>query len=158
MARLPRMSAPLTLLFSSQLRFTRKSCFFCCCHIYYYKGQNKMIDSREYTNPFYNSNQLRKQEWAIGPWLRKKGMKVADLDTHPQIDNLIALITIRDELWSAMTHREQCSWGKYWDLVYQYRYPLTNKFWNKFQRIAQNIDNRQHTRQQIENIRKQGSR
>ena len=121
------------------------------------KGK-QMIDSLEYSNPFYNSNQLRKQTWAIGPWLRKKGMKVADLDTHPQIDNLITLITIREQLWSAMTHREQCSWGKYWDLVYQYRYPLTNKFWNKFNTIAKNIDNRQKTRQQIENLRKQGSR
>lgn len=116
-----------------------------------------MIESLDYSNPFYNDRQLRKQAWEIGPWLRKKGMKTSDLDTHPQIDNLIALITIREELWSSMTHREQCCWGKYWDLVYQYRYPLTNKFWNKFKRIATNIDNRQQTRQQIVNLRKQGS-
>ena len=111
----------------------------------------------DHTHPFYNDRQLQKQTWEIGTWLRGKGMKASDLDTHPQIDNLIALITIRDELWSSMTHREQCSWGKYWDLVYQYRYPLTNKFWNKFQTIAKNIDNRQQTRQQILNLRKQGS-
>jgi hypothetical protein len=117
-----------------------------------------MIESLDYNNPFYKDSQLRKQEWAIGPWLLKKGLRVKDLDKHPQIDNLILLITIRDELWLSMTHREQCCWGKYWDLVYQYQYPLTNKFWNKFQRIAKDIDNRQLTRQQIENFRKQGSR
>jgi hypothetical protein len=117
-----------------------------------------MIDSLEYSNPFYNDNQLRKQAWAIGPWLLKKGMKVKDLDTHPQIDDLITLISIRDELWSSMTHREQCSWGKYWDLVYQYQYPLTNKFWNKFSTVAKNIDNRQQTQRHILELRKQGSR
>jgi len=116
-----------------------------------------MIDSQEYSNPFYNDNQMRKQSWAIGPWLLKKGMRVKDLDTHPQIDDLITLITIREQLWYAMTHREQCSWGKYWDMTYQYKYPLTQKFWNKFAKVAHDIDNRHQTRHQILNLRKQGS-
>jgi hypothetical protein len=114
-----------------------------------------MIDSQSH---YYHEQTQRKQDWAIGPWLRKKGMTVKDLDSHPQVDDLIILINIRDQLWYAMTHREQCSWGKYWDLVYQYQYPLTQKFWNKFNTIAKQIDNRQQTRQQIVENRKQGSR
>ncbi len=114
-----------------------------------------MIDHQSH---YYHEQNQRQQDWAIGPWLRKKGMTVKDLDSHPQVDDLITLITIREQLWYSMTHREQCSWGKYWDLVYQYKYPLSQKFWNKFNTIAKQIDNRQQTRQHIVENRKQGSR
>jgi hypothetical protein len=82
------------------------------------------------------------QDWNIGRWLKSKGIQLADLDNHSNIDDVITLIQIREELWYRMNLNEQAIWGAYWGIVYKQKYPLTRKFWKKFDQIVNNIDDR----------------
>jgi len=99
-------------------------------------------------NPFYHQFESNKQDWAVDYWLRKHGVKSRDLDSHPQIDDVITLLNIRESLWDRMNHREQATWGGYWSIVYKKHFPLNQKFWRKFETIANNIDQRQIRQQQ----------
>jgi hypothetical protein len=109
------------------------------------------LDSRDYRNPTYQARQAQRQEWNVGQWLQQHGVRLRDLDNHTQIDDVITLLRIRDELWSRMTASEQARWGAYWDIVYRKGYPLTKKFWKKFEQVVQSIDHRDHLIQQQRN-------
>jgi hypothetical protein len=103
----------------------------------------------------YQKFQNNKADWAVGywfrvcPWAQGLGLKASDFESHPQADNIVTLLLIRQSLWDAMTTREQACWGGYWGIVYRKHFPLNKKFWNKFTRITQAIDNRQHNQQQV---------
>ena len=94
----------------------------------------------------YNNHETfiaeRKQDWDVARWLKRKGIKLSDLDDHTNITDVITLIQIREELWYRMNLNEQATWGAYWSIVYGQRYPLTEKFWKKFDRIVKAIDDR----------------
>jgi hypothetical protein len=101
----------------------------------------------------------REQNWDIARWLRQSGRKitVTDLDSHPHIDDVITLLNIREALWHLMDQKEQACWGGYWSVVYQQKKPLQDRFWKKFNRIADNIQQRQlkqsAIRQLIQSVR-----
>lgn len=98
-------------------------------------------------HPYYHQFETNKSHWAVDYWLRRHGVTSRDLDTHPQINDMIVLLNIRESLWDLMSQSERNCWGAYWGLVYVKKYPLTRKFWNKFQNIANQIDIRQHKKQ-----------
>ena len=87
----------------------------------------------------------QEQNWDIARWLRQSGRKitVTDLDSHPHIDDVITLLNIREALWHLMDQKEQACWGGYWSVVSQQKKPLQDRFWKKFNRIADNIQQRQ---------------
>lgn len=107
---------------------------------------------------FYQEFETNKANWAVAywfelrPWMHALGIKATDFENHPCADDLVSLLRIRQSLWDLMTHREQACWGGYWGIVYRKHYPLNKKFWNKFTRITQAIDNRQ---QQLQQARQQ---
>jgi len=100
-------------------------------------------------HPFYYQFETNKAHWAADKWLRKRGITSCDLDNHPQIDDVITLLNIRESLWDRMNISEQATWGAYWNIVYNNKLPLNKKFWNKFEKITINIDQRQ-VRQQVQ--------
>lgn len=79
----------------------------------------------------------QRQDWDIARWLRQHGVTLQDLDTHPQITDIVLLINIRQQLWHSMTASEQATWGAYWSVVYTRRLPLNNKAFRKFELITQ---------------------
>lgn len=83
-----------------------------------------------------------KQDWNVSAWLRKRGITLDDLDSHTQISDVITLIRIREELGHKFNLYEKGVWDAYWGIVYNKRFPLTKKFWNKFEQIVKNIDSR----------------
>jgi hypothetical protein len=91
----------------------------------------------------------RQQDWNIGRWLRSRGIDVQDLDSHPRIDDIILLINIRQSLWTVMNNSEQASWGGYWDSVYKKKNALKNKALIKFEKIAEQIQDRQQLIRQL---------
>lgn len=105
---------------------------------------------------FYQEFETNKANWAVAywfelrPWMHALGIKATDFENHPCADDLVSLLRIRQSLWDQMTHREQACWGGYWGIVYRKHYPLNKKFWNKFTRITQAIDNRQQNLQQLQ--------
>jgi hypothetical protein len=98
-----------------------------------------------------------RQDWDVSKWLRSKGISLDDLGDHQQISDVIVLIHLRDNFWPRMNASEQAVWGAYWNIVYHKRYPLTKKFWNKFENIVKAIDSREYIkaqqRQQIKALR-----
>jgi hypothetical protein len=101
---------------------------------------------------YYHEHQNRKQNWRIDAWLRDHGVTSTDLDTHPCVDHMIDLLNIRECLWDRMNRSEQATWGVYWGLVFRNRKQLKPKAWLKFERITQNIINRQLKIQVIRQI------
>ena len=99
------------------------------------------------------------QAWNIAKWLNSRGRLITadDLDRHPQIDHVIDLLNIRQALWDLMDNREQGVWAAYWNIVYNKKKPLNEKFWQKFNCIADNIQQRQlrqsAIRQLIQSVR-----
>ena len=94
-------------------------------------------------HPYYHQFESNKQDWIIEYWLRALKVKANDLERHPCVDDMITLILIRHELWSRMNASEQGVWAAYWGIVYRKKRKLNQKFWNKFNKITQTIDNRQ---------------
>lgn len=95
----------------------------------------------------YNNHEAfvdeRKQNWRLSPWLKKLGLKARDLTYHPCMDDLIILLDLHRELYNRMSWQEQKVWYGYWNIVYNHEFVLTKKFWNKFGRIVQAIDQRE---------------
>lgn len=108
-----------------------------------------MLDTQSH---YYHEHQNNQQNWRIDAWLRRHGVTSTHLDTHPCVDDMIALLNIRESLWDRMNRSEQATWGVYWGLVFCNRKHLKLKAWLKFERITQNIINRQLLIQKIRQI------
>lgn len=98
---------------------------------------------------YYHEFQNNKQNWAIDAWLRGHGISASDLETHPRIQNVIALLNIRQSFWTLMNAQEQGVWAAYWSIVYHHKKPLKPKAWDKFVKIAKSIDHRQQLIHQL---------
>lgn len=112
-------------------------------------------------NPFYHQFETNKSHWSVDYWLsiapllRDLKIKSKDLDTHPRIDDVMTLLQIRHELWHRMNNSEQATWGAYWGIVFKKKFVLNKKFWNKFEKITTNIDQREYRQQQQREIVRQ---
>ena len=97
------------------------------------------------------------QEQLIGYWVRTHGLKHKDLSKHPQIDDVILLIKIRDASWNKFNKSEQASWGAIWNWVYHKQLPLKKKHITTLENTVINSEARhfqhqvkqQQTRQKI---------
>lgn len=63
-------------------------------------------------------------------WCKVKGFKSKDLELHPHIDDMILLITIREEYSDFFTQEQWDEWKKLWVMVYSKKFSL-KKFHRK---------------------------
>ena len=82
-------------------------------------------------------------------WCRTKGIHSSDLDTHPQIEDVMILLKYRDAMWQKLNKSEQAHWGAIWDWTYHRKYPLKNKHISKLELITLQAEQR-HVNQLIE--------
>ena len=61
-------------------------------------------------------------------WCREKGIHSYDLENHPQIDDIMLLLAIKDEFGTEFSKSEQAIWGQKWGWCYNRQLPLKNKY------------------------------
>lgn len=89
-----------------------------------------------------------KHEYALAYWCSLKGIKKADLDRHPSIDDVILLMRWRDAMWQSVNNSEQAFWGALWNIVYRNGGKLKKKHLDKLEFITNNIILRQEKKAQ----------
>lgn len=67
------------------------------------------------------------QEQLVGYWVAKLGLKARDLTRHPQIDDVMLLVKIRDCHWQYFNSSEQALWGAVWKLTYHNQHRINKK-------------------------------
>ena len=96
-------------------------------------------------------------EYYTNYWCKTKGISKKDLESHPQIDDVILMLRFRDSLWSNMNASEQGIWAAYWSRVYHKRRALHNKALKKLEQITITATDRllqlQNQRQRIKALR-----
>ena len=80
-------------------------------------------------------------------WCRTKGIHSRDLTDHPQVNDLVLLITIRDNLWQDMSATEQGVWSAYWGWTYTKAHSLKSKHLAKLENITKSVIFRQSQKQ-----------
>lgn len=69
-------------------------------------------------------------------WCKSKGITSADLDKHPQADDVVLMLKWREEMWHKLNASEQAVWGAYWNIVYNKKRALYKKALNKLEQIT----------------------
>lgn len=82
------------------------------------------------------------QEQLIGYWVRSKGLKHKDLSVHPQIDDVILLVKVRDAQWNKFNRSEQAQWGAIWNWTYHKQMPLKKKHITNIEQAIINSEDR----------------
>jgi len=81
-------------------------------------------------------------------WCKTKGITARDLETHPQIDDIIFMLKFRDLMWNQLNNSEQGIWAAYWSRVYHKKRQLHKKALKKFEQITITSTNRQEQLEQ----------
>ena len=86
---------------------------------------------------------------------RSKGISYSDLTNHPNLDDVMILIRIRDSYWDVLTSEERGIWGAYWGFAYVKSFRLKDKHITKIERIVKYGEYRKNQKEQARNkIRK----
>ena len=88
-------------------------------------------------------------------WCRSRGITVHDLESHPQMDDLILLLRWRDFAGNNVSHDEEGFYAGLWGMVYKLHYPLKKLHLQRLEQITNNIQARQKT---IRHLRHLGSK
>lgn len=88
-------------------------------------------------------------------WCRSKGISSDDLTRHPQIDDIILLLRIKDEFGAEFTKSEQAIWGQKWGWCYNRKFALKNKYRLKLEQLCLTILARRQAKQKAINKIKQ---
>lgn len=67
------------------------------------------------------------QEQLVGYWISRYGISKKDLDTHPQIDDLMLLIRWKAEFYKTGTAKHKKFFDNTWNWVYNNKLPLKAK-------------------------------
>lgn len=115
---------------------------------------------KKFTSTDYAANtRYYEQQQLIGYWAKTKGISLSAIDQHPQPDDVVLLLNIRDSaFWHLFNNSEQAVWGAYWNVVYHKNKKLKIKALNKLEQIITTATNRQQTlennRQTVKALRK----
>jgi hypothetical protein len=93
--------------------------------------------------PLTNREKAHYTNW----WCRTIGIRSKDIDSHPQIDDVILLIRWHRECWLDSTKPQRGIWCGYWSAVYHKQLPLKAKALKKLEAATQDIITRQQARQ-----------
>lgn len=109
-----------------------------------------------------DNEKIRRQsleaEQLVGYWAKKFScITRRDLTNHPQIDDVIMLLKIRDELGTHFNNKESGMWGFCWSYTYHQKCHLKKKHLKKLETLVTGINTRlekQNTaRQKIQAMR-----
>ena len=78
-------------------------------------------------------------------WVRTKGLKIRDITNHPQIDDAILLVKIRDEYWSFFNSNNKGLWAALWNKVYHLQFNLKAKHLKQLEQLVITATSRQQT-------------
>lgn len=67
------------------------------------------------------------QEQLVGYWIKRVGISKADLDKHPQIDDVMLLIKYKAEFYDDQKAKHKKFFNNTWDWVYKHKLPLKAK-------------------------------
>lgn len=87
-------------------------------------------------------------------WLKSKGLTLADIDHHTQIDDVILLINIKDEFRDDFDNEQQGYWAALWSYVYHNNHSLKSKHYNKLNKILSTIQSQRQAREHRQAILK----
>lgn len=83
-------------------------------------------------------------EQLVGYWAKRfAGISAKDLTNHPQIDDVIMLLKIRDHLGIYFNNKESGMWGFCWSYTYHKRCHLKKKHLKKLETLVSGIIHRQ---------------
>ena len=88
------------------------------------------------TLPLTNREKAHYTNW----WCRSIGIRSNDIDSHPQIDDVILLIRWHQECWLDSSKIERGIWSGYWSAVYHKQLPLKAKALKKLEAATQEIN------------------
>jgi hypothetical protein len=74
-------------------------------------------------------------------WCRTKQFHSIDLETHPQMDDVILLIKFRDEYWKEMNKSQKTSFHCFFEWAYKRKNQLRQKHLIKLKQIVLNLEN-----------------
>lgn len=94
-------------------------------------------------------------------WCRTLGIHSKDLETHPQIDDVILLIKFIQEYGKEFTPKQRVYVYVIWDWCYNKRKPLSKKYLKALTKIGHNLNHirkekqkhKQQARQKIKALR-----
>lgn len=75
-------------------------------------------------------------------WCRSKGISTKDLESHPQIEDVMLLLKFREGMWSKLNRSEQAHWGAYWNWCYHRKFLLKKKHLKKLELITEEATQR----------------
>jgi hypothetical protein len=78
-------------------------------------------------------------------WIKTKGLKIRDITNHPQIDDAILLVKIREEYWSFFNSSNKGLWAALWNRVYHLQFNLKSKQLKQLEQIVITATSRQQT-------------
>jgi hypothetical protein len=86
-------------------------------------------------------------------WIKTKGLTIRDITNHPQIDDAILLVKIRDEYWTFFNASNKGLWAALWNRVYHLQFNLKQKHLTQLEQLVITGTSRQleleHNRQLI---------
>ena len=88
-------------------------------------------------------------------WCRTLGIHSKDLETHPQIDDVIILISFLKEYLKDLKESKRIHLHILWDWVYRQKKALTNKQCKQLTRLIYQLEStRFHRQRRLEQARK----
>ncbi len=90
--------------------------------------------------------QALEAEQLIGYWIKRHGITKKDLDTHPQIEDIMLLIKFNAEFWD-MNQKFKKKYNSAWHWVYKKKLPLRKNHLNNLKKIGTTIVKWRTTRQ-----------
>ena len=75
-------------------------------------------------------------------WCREQGIHSKDLETHPQIDDVLLLVNWRNAMWSKSNLSDRGFWSSQWDWVYYKKFSLKTKNLQKLEMITMTANTR----------------
>jgi hypothetical protein len=69
-------------------------------------------------------------------WCQSRGIQAEDLENHPQADDVVLLIKIREQFWNFLNKSEQGVWSAYWSSVYHKKFALKKNALTKLELIT----------------------
>lgn len=92
----------------------------------------------------FNANLLTKQQLLnihLADWCYHHNIVVSDLESHPQIDDLVLLLKIKKQYHYYMTKSHHSIWGAIWEMTYTKKKKISSKNLNKLEKLVLDSEN-----------------